>query len=192
MDHLQMTSPNSTAAATRKRKTRTALRTAMLELLAENPFDQILITDLTNQANVGYATFFRHYDSTEELLNEIAGDQIRDLLEMSIPVMRQYDSSVSTRALCQYVFERRSLWRTLLTGGAAHTVRGEFVRQAREWSRKFGDARTEIPLDLGTICSAGSTIDALAWWLDRTDDYTVDEIAAFIDQLIITPFIGDG
>ena len=186
-----MTSPNSTAAETRKLRTRTALRSAMLELLAEKPFDQILITDLTNRAHVGYATFFRHYQTTEEVLNEIAGDEIRELLEMSIPVLKQYDSSVSTRELCQYVFDRRSLWRTLLTGGAAHSVRAEFIRQAREWSRMAGGMETEVPVDLGTVCAAGSTIDALAWWLEHTDSYTVDEIAAFIDQLIITPFIGD-
>lgn len=185
-----MTSAKSTAAETRKLRTRTALRTAMLELLTEKPFDQIQITDLTGRAHVGYATFFRHYENTEQVLNEVAGDEIHELLEMSIPVLQQFDSSVSTRALCQYVYDRRSLWRTLLTGGAAHAVRGEFVRQAREWSRRFDGLDTEVPIDLGTVCAAGSTIDALAWWLERADSYSVDEIAAFIDRVIITPFIG--
>ena len=186
-----MTSVKTTSAETRKLRTRTALRTAMLELLTEKPFDQIQITDLTIRANVGYATFFRHYSSTEDLLNEIAGDQIRELLEMSIPVLEQYDSAASTRALCQYVYDRRGLWRTLLTGGAAHSVRGEFVRQAREWSRQSGIETQVVPVDLGTTCSAGSTIDALAWWLAQPDAYTVEEIAGFIDRLIITPFIGE-
>lgn len=186
-----MASANSASAETRKQNTRAALRAAMLELLAEKPFEQIQILDLTGRAKVGYATFFRHYAGTEDVLNEIAGDQIRELLEMTIPVLRQYDSSVSIRALCQYVFERRALWRTLLTGGAAHSVRNEFVRQAREWSRKFADTKKTVPVDLGTVCAAGSTIDALAWWLDRGDAYSVDEMAGFINQLIITPFIGE-
>jgi len=186
-----MTSANSTSAQTRKLKTRIALRAAMLELLAEKPFDQIQITDLTARANVGYATFFRHYSATEEVLNEIAGDQIRELLGMTIPVFHQYDTSVSMRALCQYVYERQALWRTLLTGGAAASVRGEFVRQAREWSRKYQDRETAVPVDLGTVCAAGSTIDALAWWLDRLDSYTVDEIAEYINELVINPFIGE-
>ena len=182
----------STGAETRKLKTRAALRAAMLELLGEKPFDQIQIMDLTGRAKVGYATFFRHYQGTEDVLNEVAGGQISELLEMTIPALRKYDSSVSLRALCQYVHERRSLWRPLLTGGAAHSVRGEFVRQARGWSRKFGGAPTAVPLDLGTVCAAGSTIDALAWWLERGEDYTVDEMAEFINQLIIMPFIGEG
>ncbi len=185
-----MASGNSASAETRKQNTRAALRAAMLELLAEKSFEQIQILDLTGRAKVGYATFFRHYGGTEDVLNEIAGDQIRELLEMTIPVLQQYDSSVSMRALCQYVFERQSLWRILLTGGAAHSVRREFVRQAREWSRKADGGKTSVPVDLGTVCAAGSTIDALAWWLDQGKSHTVDEMADFIDQLIITPFIG--
>ena len=185
-----MATAQTTAGETRKLKTRAALRTAMLALLGEKPFDQIQILDLTGRANIGYATFFRHYAGTEDVLNEIAGDQIRELLDMTIPVMLQYDSSVSLRKLCQYVYERRDLWRTLLAGGAAHAVRGEFVRQAREWARKVDNGGKGIPVDLGTVCTAGATIDALAWWLERSDAYTVDEIADFIDQLAITPFVG--
>jgi AcrR family transcriptional regulator len=179
------------SAETRKQNTRAALRAAMLTLLIESPFDQIQILDITRLAKVGYATFFRHYGGTEDVLHEIAGDQIRQLLAMTVPVLEQYDSSVSVRALCQYVCEQRSFWRPLLTGGAAHVVRGEFVRQAREWSRKTSGAKTSVPLDLGTVCAAGSTIDALAWWLEQGDAYGVDEMAQFVDRLIIKPFIGD-
>lgn len=186
-----MASTISPSAQTRKLRTRTALREAMLELLGEKPFEQIQITDLTGRAKVGYATFFRHYESTEALLNEIAGDEIHDLLGMTIPAMLRYDSSVSLRALCQYVKDRSTLWRPLLTGGAAHTVRAEFVRQAREWAGRHGDPETPVPVDLGTVCAAGSTIDALAWWLDRLDAYSVDEIAEFINELLIMPFVGD-
>ena len=175
-------------AEARKERTRVALRSAMLEILVEKPFDQIQILDLTGRAKVGYATFFRHYSSPTDVLDEIAGDQIRELLEMTIPVFMQVDSATSVRALCHYIFDRRSLWSVLLTGGAAHSMRSEFVRQAREWSRKIEGATMTVPLDLGTICAAGSTIDALAWWLEHGQSYPVDEIAEFINRLVIVPF----
>jgi len=189
-----MARADSASAETRRGKSRAALRTAMLALLAEKPFDQIRITDLTARAGIGYATFFRHHSGTEDVLNEIAGDQIRELLELTIPVLHEFDSRASILALCRYVHERRRLWRTLLTGGAAHAVRGEFVRQAREWASRFEPARERpVPIDLGTICSAGSTIDALAWWLEQGDDgCSVEDIAGYIVRLIITPFIGKG
>lgn len=190
MDHSVVASVNSASAETRKQNTRAALRGAMLALIAEKPFEQIQILDLTGRAKVGYATFFRHYSSTQDVLDEVVGDQIRELLEMTIPVLHRYDSAASMRALCQYVSDRQGLWRPLLTGGAAHTVRAEFVRQAREWAKRAGGAgKTSVPVDLGTVCSAGSTIDALAWWLREGESHTVDEIAGFIDRLVIRPFI---
>lgn len=185
-----MASGNSASAETRKRNTRRALQAAMLELLAEKPFEQIQILDLTARARVGYATFFRHYAGTENVLNAIAGDLIRELLEMTIPVLHEYDSSVSLLALCRYVSERRDLWRVLLTGGAAHSVRAEFVRQARAWSQASQRRDTPVPVDLGTVSAAGSTIDALGWWLAQGDAYSAEEMAHFIDHLIISPFIG--
>jgi AcrR family transcriptional regulator len=177
-------------AETRKERTRVALRAAMLEILGEKPFDQIQILDLTGRATVGYATFFRHYSSTSDVLDEIAGDQIRELLEMTIPVFLHVDSAASVKALCEYIFERRSLWRILLTGGAAASVRGEFVRQACEWSRKVEGRKMAVPLELGTVCAAGSTLDALAWWLDHDASLPIDQIARFVNQLVTAPFIG--
>lgn len=185
-----MANGNSDFAELRRTKSRTALRAAMLEILAEKPFDQIQILELTVRAGVGYATFFRHYSGTVDVLDEVAGDQIRDLLGMTIPVFEQFDSAVSLRALCHYIAEHRSLWRTLLTGGAAHRVRSEFVRQAREWSRRVGGGPTSVPVDLGTVCAAGSTIDALAWWLEQGQAYSIDDMADFINALVIAPFVG--
>lgn len=178
-------------ADARKQRTREALRGALLDILAEKPFDAIQILDLTARAGVGYATFFRHYAGTAAVLDEVAGDQIRELLEMTIPVLRQFDSAASVKALCEYIHERRGLWRTLLTGGAAHRVRAEFVRQAREWSRRVDDGRpTSVPVELGTVCAAGSTLDALAWWLEEGQAYRPEDMAAYIDRLIIAPFVG--
>jgi hypothetical protein len=93
--------------------------------------------------------------------------------------------------LCEYVQEHRVLWRTLLTGGASAAVRAEFVRQARAWAHDPPVTRpTVVPVDLGTVCCAGSTIDALAWWLEREEDHSAAQIAAWIDELIIAPFVG--
>lgn len=175
--------------ASRKAQSRKAMSDAMLALLAERSFDQIQITDLTARAGVGYATFFRHFQTLSDVLEHVAGEEIRALLEMSIPLLSQSDSAVSTLALCRYVGQRKELWRTLLTGGAAHRVRGEFVRQARVWAAREDVPNGKVPNDLGTVCTAGATIDALAWWLERDASYDVEALAQFIDRGIIAPFL---
>src|SRR5688572_25004616 len=116
---------NSLAAQTTKkhrekgRRTRTALRTALLYLLETKPLEQITIRELTAEAGVAYATYFRNYEDKEALLHDLAADEISTLLALSLPLFFANDSLASTRVLCAYVWEQRSLWQALLTGGAA-------------------------------------------------------------------------
>ena len=42
---------------------------ALIELLKEKPISKISIEELTKKADVGRATFFRHFDSKEDLLS---------------------------------------------------------------------------------------------------------------------------
>src|SRR5699024_5059526 len=112
----------------RQLRSRRALTGAMLELLEEKPFDQVTIREISSRAGTGYATFFRHYATKESLLADIASEEIADLLAMTTPVLYDINSSESTRALCGHVAEHRQLWTALLTGGAASTVREEFIR----------------------------------------------------------------
>src|SRR4051812_10736553 len=105
MDHKEMNSAVQPFADPRKQKTRDALHGAMLALLAEKPFEDIQILDLTNRAQVGYAPFFRHYGGPADVLDEVAGDQIRELFEMTIPAFQRSDTASGLQRVCRYVFE---------------------------------------------------------------------------------------
>jgi len=174
----------------RQLRSRRALTGAMLELIEEKPFDQVTIREISARAGTGYATFFRHYATKEALLADIAAEEITDLLAMSAPLLYDVNSSESTRALCAHVAENRQLWTALLTGGAAATVREEFIRQARELSKSASVPERWLPADLAVVYGTGGTIDLLAWWLSQTDDYAPDEIASILNRLIIAPLVG--
>jgi AcrR family transcriptional regulator len=163
-----------------------ALRNALLELLVEKPFEQISITELTSRAGLSYTTFFRHFDSKETLLNDVAAELIQDLLNVSVPVVSRAGSLESCRALCSYVHERRDLWRSLLIGGASDIMQAEFVRQARQWTQRSEWRHAWLPVDLSTLWSARGTIHILSWWLeDDNSSHSVDEMALILDRLIV-------
>ena len=54
----------------RIQRTRLALRTALLELLKHKNYDDISLEEITEQANVGRATFYLHYKDKEDLILE--------------------------------------------------------------------------------------------------------------------------
>ena len=182
-----MTSPNSTAAETRKLRTRTALRSAMLELLAEKPFDQILITDLTNRAHVGYATFFRHHPTKEALLDSIATDEIAQLNKLTLAIRAADNYEAGFQALCAYVDEHRSLWSILLNGGAGSAMREEWVHQSQLVAAREKPIASWLPTELGTICAATWIAETLAWWLAQPPRaYSVDDIAKILYRMLAT------
>jgi AcrR family transcriptional regulator len=175
----------------RQLRSRNALTAALLELLDDQPFDQITIRQITARAGTGYATFFRHYPTKEALLGDIAAREIADLLAMTTPILLDADSVESTRALCAFVGSHRRLWTALLTGGAAGIVREEFVRQARRIPRDVPPPPGWLPPDLAVVHGAGGTIDLLAWWLsDAGEDHSADQIAAILNRLIVAPLVG--
>ncbi len=111
-------------------RTRAALRRALLRLLERKHFDQITVRDIAGEAKIGYATFFRHHESKSELLEDVAEEQIGNLMGLALPLLVADDTRGSCLALCRYVNEHRAIWSALLTGGAAGAMREEFLRQA--------------------------------------------------------------
>jgi AcrR family transcriptional regulator len=184
MEALQKSSATE-ATDRRIQRSVSALRSALLELLVEKTFDRISITELTARAGLSYTTFFRHFASKEALLNDVASSLIQDLLSLSVPIVSRAGRFASCRALCFYVYGKKELWRSLLTGGAAQTVQAEFVRQARLWTPNFHWPHDWLPVDLGTIWSARGTIHILSWWLEHEEDLSIDEVARIIDRLVV-------
>ncbi len=52
----------------RVRRTRRALVAALIHLTSERSYAAIQVRDITDQADVGYATFYRHYESKDNLM----------------------------------------------------------------------------------------------------------------------------
>lgn len=173
----------------RQVKSRHALRTAMLSLLERKPLDEITIRDIAAESGVGYTTFFRHYPSKADLLNDIAADEIRNLIDLSMAGANSADMRAGSLVLCDYVQQHRALWSTLLTGGAAGVMREEFLRISREVAAEHGEWSGWVPRELGTILAVTTIVEIIAWWLSQPEDagYSSAQMADMIYHLAIAP-----
>lgn len=188
MDHEESVAPASAARETRTTRSRPALCDALLALLEDRTFEQITVRDLTARAGLGYATFFRHYADKEALLNDLAARQISELLAMALPILYTVDSRASTQALCAYVWQHRTIWKVLLTGGAAAILKDEFIRQAQQ-AAKNAPADDRVPNDLKVIVPVAGTIEVLAWWLRQSDPPSIQRMAENLDKLVVAPIV---
>ncbi|CAN7331649.1 TetR/AcrR family transcriptional regulator [Phenylobacterium sp. LjRoot225] len=153
----------------------------MLELLQARPLEQITIGDIVAAAGIGYTTFFRHYPSKDALLEDLAAEEIGCLFDLTLPLFDPADSLEACLAVCTYLDQRRPLWRALLTGGAAGTVREEFLRRAREAAvgRPQGG---RLPVDLALVLAVTITIQVLDWWLRQAEPWPAARVAEIISR----------
>lgn len=172
-------------------RTRPALQNALLSLLEEQAFEQVTIRDVAARAEISYATFFRHYPDKDALLHDVAAREIRKLLGMTLPILYTVDGPSSTKALCAYVWQHRKLWSALLTGGAAATLKDEFVREAQRHAAEAQMFESWLPGDLNVVFSVSAAVEILAWWLRQSEPLGVAEMAMIIDRLVLRPSISE-
>ncbi|QQZ09858.1 TetR/AcrR family transcriptional regulator [Heyndrickxia vini] len=61
-------------------KSTKALKNALITLMGEKDFKKISITDLVQSADLNRGTFYKHYETKEDLLNELIDDVMEDLV----------------------------------------------------------------------------------------------------------------
>lgn len=162
-----------------------ALRGALLELVGSTPFDQITIRDLCAKAGIHYATFFRHFQTKEDLLSLIAREEISQLNRLTLSVLAEQGYHAGFHTLCSYVDENRCLWATLLNGGAAAAMREEWLRQSTIAAQPRPRGESWLPTELGVLCAATLIAETLGWWLAQPKDaYGVDAVADILYRLV--------
>jgi AcrR family transcriptional regulator len=170
-------------------RTQRLLGEAMLDLIQEQSFDSITIRDITERADIGYATFFRHYDSKEELLSQQLESIIRQLEEM---VGEGGDGYFEREGelLFEHVRQNELLYRGLL-GGHVHVqvtrrLRDALIRVIRPHvERHLPDEQLLVPLEIAVNHLAASALELVAWWLENDMPYPPREMSRYYDRLII-------
>lgn len=173
----------------RVRRTRRLLGEALLELIQEQSFDAITIRDITERADVGYATFFRHYDGKEALLSEQLEQIVRRLETLSGERSDDYFEREG-RLFFEHVQGNAHLYRGLL----GDHVQSRIVRRLRdtlvgivlphmEGHAEGADLR--IPLAVAANHVAASALELAAWWLENEMPYDPQEMGRIYRRLII-------
>ena len=175
----------------RAARSRVALRNTLISLLEQKPFEQVTIREIAAMAKIGYATFFRHYPSKEALLNDLAAYQIGGLTAVTLPLLHSADLQLTSRTMFEYVWAHKTLWAALLTGGAAGTVKTEFIRQMRQLAAAETPVDSWPPSDLRVAFSVAATLEILAWWLEQKEPASIEKMAQTLDRLVVEPSLAD-
>jgi AcrR family transcriptional regulator len=168
-------------------RTRRLLKQALIDLVEEKTFEEITIRDITDRADIGYATFFRHYDGKEDLMLEIFTSIIEEL--ESLPD-RHGDRYFEQEGylLFEHVSENKKLYRSILD---SHTFSRQLREHVKDMVQQHLDRHAdeisspEIPLDVAAQHMVSSLLGIIDWWLSQEQPYSSEQMALIYERLII-------
>lgn len=179
------------AADRRVTRTKAALTAALFELLGEKDFSKISITELTRRADVDRKTFYLHYQTIDEILEEFYEDALRTLHEAvereGIFQAESIDMVAFFRVLCDLANKDMPLFRRLAQGGGytyfIERIRA-LLREGMEdyFRRRGGYSETELRL-LGEFYAA-AIMRVYFLWLKGEVDMDEAHLAELVGQLV--------
>ncbi|HEX7003361.1 MAG TPA: TetR/AcrR family transcriptional regulator [Trueperaceae bacterium] len=185
---MEVDSRGSPAEDHRIRRTRRLLADALVELTLERPFETITVRDLTERANIGYATFFRHYSGKVELLRAMLKEVLAELLELLEPHLGE-DPAQASLVVFRHARLHADLYRLLLRTAGAIELLPEAIRVGVATTSRSYRARSDsmIPFEIAAEHLVRSFVNLIDWWLENDLPYSAERMAEIYGAMIIEP-----
>jgi AcrR family transcriptional regulator len=173
----------------RVRRTQSLLARALLALIAEKGYDAITIRDITERADIGYATFFRHYRDKDELLRDVADVVINELLELLEAQQPGTDAALVGTLLFRYIQEHSEVVRVLLgTRGPVSLVQHVIQRGSESVLRQNRPRPgSPVPAEVAAHHIVAASIALIQWWLEHAMPYPPEHMGLIYRELIVQP-----
>ncbi|MFA0839521.1 TetR/AcrR family transcriptional regulator [Streptomyces rochei] len=161
----------------RIRKTRRALRDALVALALERGFTALSVEDITQRADVARATFYSHFRDKDELFARVTRDLLDELDERLRPAMAETAVGFTGRPVLEmlrHARQERDLYRIVLRGeGDGKPLRMFTEACARVAAEEFrgrserNDVKPRIDADLLARVWVGEQVSVLQWWVEH-------------------------
>lgn len=167
----------------RIRRTRKALSDALIGLAKEHDYDRITVRQLTERADVGYATFYRHYSTIDEIYTARALGVVQE-------VLLGFQPGMSLREECLVVYKTLDRHRDACLIGLdlprEHPAVIPVWDEVRNLVMKHHAALDceQVPLVVTANHLITSFVELLRWWLTQDHDYDVEQMATMQTQLV--------
>jgi AcrR family transcriptional regulator len=195
----------------RVRRTRRALAEALIALTQERDFAAVTVRAIAARAEVGYATFFRHYSDKEALLAEVLDVVIDEVIALLHPDLAAAtgpgevaaaepmpgvaqpqpvtDSELALgTSLFRYARDHAAICRVLLRGPGADLLLERIV--ARGTALALAEGRRgggTVPPEIAAHHLVTATLSLLGWWLEHDMPYPPERMGAIYRELIAAP-----
>jgi AcrR family transcriptional regulator len=181
----------------RVRRTRRLLREALIALMLEKDYVSISIKEITERAEVAYITFFRHFESLDQLLMEVLDEGLAELLvHIETLAKRSETSALETegKLIFEYIQQSADLFRILFKSQSVTRVRKKVVQNIAVIFQKscapLARSNNQVTIAITSNHIATSLLALIEWWLDNKMTPAPAEMGKIYKTLIIDSTVG--
>lgn len=156
----------------RKVRSRTVIFNAFLALLKQKRYSSISVKDIIEEANVGRATFYNHFETKDDLLKAFCNELFEHIFtpegNCDLPIELDTRYTLEQRLIHIYYHFKKSKkdMVSILKSEDADIFWGIFVPYIKKlFEQEFEDS--ELPDRYLVSFYAGSFIETIKWWLNE-------------------------
>jgi AcrR family transcriptional regulator len=173
------------------------LRDALVSLILEKDYASISIKEITECAEVAYITFFRHFESLDQLLMEVLDEGLAELLGHIEMLAKQSETSAletEGRLIFEYIEQKADLFRILLKSQSVTRVRKKVVRNIAAIFQKsclpLARSGSQLIIAITSNHIATSLLALIEWWLENNMKPAPTQMGKVYKSLIIDSTVG--
>lgn len=159
----------------RIQKTLALLRSALVSLIAEKPYDAIVVKEILDRANVGRSTFYTHFRDKDDLLLSGIHEMLGPVPPPSRTGTRQERLLWFSLPIFEHHYRHAHTWGDRI-GARGRAILHEHLRRALTdlvADAMTGDSRSvrhperRVPTEVVSAYVASTFVLVLNWWLDK-------------------------
>ena len=183
----------------RVKRTRRLLREALVSLILKKDFASITIKEITGRAEVAYITFYRHYESLDQLLMEVLDEGLTELMIHIEMLAKQSETSAletEGRLIFEYIGQKADLFHILLKSQSVTRIRKKVVSNISAIFQKscvpLERLGNQVTINIASNHIATSLLSLIEWWLENNMKPSPTEMGKVYKSLIIDSTVGAG
>jgi AcrR family transcriptional regulator len=172
----------------RVKRTQNLLAKALIALTLEKGYEAVTIRDITERADVGYATFFRHYHDKDALLLDVLDVVLEELLGL-LPLSPEADPATVGTLIFQYVQQQSEVVRVLLSSRGSATLVQRIIEAGTESVLLQNSPRpgAVVPMEIAAYHLVTSSLSLIQWWLEHDMPYPPERMGTIYHELLVRP-----
>lgn len=170
-------------------KTKNSIYLALINLLKNNTFEEIKVSDICNEALINRSTFYSHFEDKYELISSLINDLKNDLegeldkIHEDLNTKEYYLEMI--RIFLNHIEGKEDIYRSIMINNKNSIIMDMIYDTiSNDLNNKIKKDNLDIPTDIVSSFYIGAVVNVGMEWLKNGKNYSKEDMLKYLDQLV--------